>query len=63
MSDNLPPGVATSDIPGNRPVDTEWEQFHEWLAALSRRHGLTADQIKTAITKGLRKQGIGVNES
>ena len=31
MRSNLPPGVTESMIPGSRPEDQAWEDFHEQI--------------------------------
>jgi len=42
---NLPPGCSDADIPGNRPIDQEWEKLIEWLCDC----GLQPGEIKNAI--------------
>jgi hypothetical protein len=51
--DNLPPGVSVSDIPGNRPEDLEWEEFHEWIDKLVERNNFSIDTMRNAIYIGL----------
>lgn len=45
MSDNLPPGVNESDIPGNRPEDQEWEDLWLWIA----EQGIGPTELKALI--------------
>ena len=33
IDSNLPDGVRTSDLPGNRPEDAAEEQYQDWLEA------------------------------
>jgi len=35
MGSNLPPGVTTNMIPGNRPEDTAWERLRDALEEAS----------------------------
>ncbi len=46
MSSNLPPGISSSDIPGNTKADQEWEELWEWLTDT----GLEAWQIRMAVS-------------
>ena len=50
---NLPPGVTDADIPGNRPEDREWEEFHEWIDEVAAEHGYSPEQLKALITDGV----------
>lgn len=48
-SDNLPPGVKESDIPGCRLQDKEWGELHEWIDGLDA----TAEEIRRWIEDGI----------
>lgn len=54
MSDsNLPPGVSTSDLPGNRPEDLAWEEFHEWLGDQTADQGFDPTEAREIWLNGL----------
>lgn len=48
---NLPPGVTVGMIPGNRPEDTEWEEFGEW--ALEQFVDLSSAEARRAVVAGI----------
>lgn len=52
MSSNLPPGVTPGMIPGNRPEDAAWENFHE---AIDRAcENLSIEEARIAWLLGLK---------
>lgn len=56
---NLPPGVNVSDLPGNRPEDSRWEEFDEWamkeLSELPLREAYWAVRMGIAAVKAQRE--------
>ena len=40
MPNNLPPGVTDNMIPGNRPEDREWDDFHEWIDDIAEQYDI-----------------------
>ena len=52
MSSNLPPGVTPGMLPGNRPEDTEWEDFIEFASQSLAEGELTIEEAYMAVTIG-----------
>ena len=42
---NLPPGCRESDIPGNRPEEVAWEEFHEQIDSDMAEHCFDVDDL------------------
>ena len=40
MLSNLPPGVTEDMLPGNRPEDKEWDDFHEWIDDIAEQYDI-----------------------
>ncbi len=40
MPSNLPPGVTDNMIPGNRPEDIGWDEFHEWIDDIANQYDI-----------------------
>lgn len=53
MSNNLPPGVSESRIPGNGSECENWENLHDWIDSLAQKLGLEACQVKLAMEMGI----------
>jgi len=51
MRSNLPPGVTEDMIPGNRPEDGEWEEFHEWLEDLFIASKISPAEARVAVSQ------------
>lgn len=43
---NLPPGVTVNDLPGNRPIDEEWDKFYEEVDGDCDEMSLYPDQAR-----------------
>ena len=55
---NLPPGVTDNMIPGNRPEDKEWDEFHEWIDEIAEVYGIwNADDFMDIILEALKESG------
>jgi len=55
---NLPPGVTDNMIPGNRPEDIDWDNFHEWIDEIADDYGIcSSDDFKDIILAALREDG------
>jgi len=55
MSSNLPPGVTENMIPGNRPEDEAWDDFHAKIDDDCTEMALTPDEAQEIWELG--KQG------
>ena len=53
MASNLPPGVLSADIPGNRPEDIAWEELHDRIDKDADDNGMDLDDIQVAWMIGL----------
>jgi len=53
MSDNLPPGVTESMIPGNRPEDESWDNFYENVDRDCKEHGFSDIDATTVWILGI----------
>ena len=51
---NLPPGVTEEMLPGNRPEDIEWDEFHEWIDDIAVQYDIYAPrEFKEIILEAL----------
>lgn len=54
MSYNLPPGVRECDLPGNRPEDVGWEQFHQRVDDDTVERGMSPEEATIVWQAALR---------
>ena len=55
---NLPPGVTNNMIPGNRPEDIDWDNFHEWIDEIAEVYDIySADDFMDIILEALKEKG------
>ena len=55
---NLPPGVTNNMIPGNRPEDIDWDNFHEWIDEIAEVYDIySADDFMDIILAALKEKG------
>lgn len=54
LNNNLPPGVTESMLPGNRPEDREWEDFHGEIDIKCFDLKLSVEDAKWVWIQGLR---------
>ena len=58
MLSNLPPGVTEDMLPGNRPEDIDWDNFHEWIDEIAGVYGIwNADDFMDIILEALKEKG------
>jgi len=55
---NLPPGVTEDMLPGNRPEDIDWDNFHEWIDEIAEVYDIySADDFMDIILEALKEKG------
>ena len=53
MDDNLPPGVTTNMIPGNRPEDEQFDRLADWLMEETETRGMSPGKLHALLKDAL----------
>lgn len=55
MGNNLPPGVTSSMLPGNTPMDDLWDRFFNEVNEDTIKYALDPDDAKRIWKRGLNE--------